>query len=697
MNRLRKLLSIANLRHRTGRRKGQITTLMLLMIVVVLSFVMMTANLGQLSMTATRLSNAADASALLLGSQLATKSKVLWESMEHQTEKCKKANFFSSFLAIPFAIAMLVLAPYLAPALVGTMVTTVAGVTVATGAAGVIAGAIGGAVGGAIGGAITGGGQGALSGALQGALVGASLGLGVSAGAAAGAKIGASMAVSAMGASAAILEGAGASLIAAGTTAGGIGGAALSAGSSVYTAVVQDQIRADAVTQAGKALNGLPEHERFRESVMFQAFLQTVDDPNEEADAADSDEDGDRGEKVPAFQVAWAARKEDMAGTVEDRMRPATIRFLNELAAFEAVARNATSPGGILSRLEVEGADGEVVELVRALERVFNLRFWTPGPTRADLEGWHEHDCRNCDAPSWYDEIDFTIDAFQDIVETSAGSDDGTHRGIREKPIEEVVSGWKTWVRSFYDPDNQGDFYDRLGMIVVGGDGLGGMPSWRDEIETIRRGLALCTYEEVCEELADNPERPRSTAGGPGGGWVVQPSSSTGSPPTPGGGSESSGQSRVTRHCVPVAVQNPSCRGDGTQVPVSGGSTDADFADEFGQVRGHLDGLVGQVRHFRDKIKEFYDEMRAAEDQLGATVSGGRISGSNPATYPWTDSRGRHSVTVEVGPFKVPSIQTRKSGGVFNKKICMRLEDYADDGSNTWVGITRRDQPSGMR
>ena len=133
---------MASLQRRRIGRRGQIATLLLLVIIGVLAFVLTTANMGQMSVQATRMANAADSSALLLGSQLASHSRFLWESLGRTEKKCKKGGLLALVLAIVFAVAALVIAPYLTP----MATTTIGGVTIASGSAGVAAGAIGGAL-----------------------------------------------------------------------------------------------------------------------------------------------------------------------------------------------------------------------------------------------------------------------------------------------------------------------------------------------------------------------------------------------------------------------------------------------------------------------------------------------------------------------------------------------------------------------
>lgn len=696
MNRLRNLISLANLsKPRVGGpfplrdARGQIATVLLLAIVAVLIFVLVTANLGNLSLTTTRVANAADSSALLLGSQLATKARVLWESLGRKTQKCTKGGFglLGAILAIVVAVVAIVLQQY--------YVLPVLGFAAGSTGAMVAAGAIGGAVGGALGGGIQGGGMGALLGGAQGALIGGSIGYGVgtfggvgsvagSGGAGAGtssAAIGATteaealsivaMEEAALGVGGAAGAGPTAVSAPAGTLLGGaagdtvflaaatsipasatvafgptstliasvpgaIGGGALSASSNLASAVIQEQLRGDAFAAAAKALSGLPEYDRFRDNSVFQALIQTVDDPNKITDAEDSDEDGDTKEQVPAFQVWWARRTNKIKGVVENYLKPYTQNFLNgPLATFENAAKATYTASGPLSRQEIEGADGTVVELARTLEnKGFDLAFWKPGPAKAALEAWQALDCATCPPPAGFDDVDFAVDTSQDLVEISSG--------LREKPIESVVGTWQTWIKLFDDPapDSQEDFYDLFNVLITGKDDVKGLNAWKTEIEDIRKGLPKCTYNETCDT-----------------GGV----------------------------CVITSVQNPPCKGDGTaaSLPLSGGSIDTDLADEFTPVQQQIGTLIGDIQTFRDASQQFHDNMKAAEALVAAQGGG--------TTYAWTDSRGPHSVKVEVGPFRIAYIKKKKSGGFLKKKICLILMDYSDGGGNTWVKLTRQD------
>jgi len=95
---------------------GQITTFLILGLVVILIFVLVLANIGQVSATATALSNAADSTALNLGSQLATRANVLCHSLATpdnpeacEVQQCKWQ--IASWLTFVIAVVMNIIIP----------------------------------------------------------------------------------------------------------------------------------------------------------------------------------------------------------------------------------------------------------------------------------------------------------------------------------------------------------------------------------------------------------------------------------------------------------------------------------------------------------------------------------------------------------------------------------------------------------
>ena len=113
---IRRLTSLSNFK-RASNPQGQIATLLILVTVIMLTFVLVIANVGKVATDRTVIANAADSAALLLGSQLATKARILHESLGNQPEQCKKGGWLSMILAIVIAIVAIVAAAFTAGAL----------------------------------------------------------------------------------------------------------------------------------------------------------------------------------------------------------------------------------------------------------------------------------------------------------------------------------------------------------------------------------------------------------------------------------------------------------------------------------------------------------------------------------------------------------------------------------------------------
>jgi len=139
--------------------------------IIALIFVLATVNIGNIGVQSTTLSNAADAGALILASNLATKSRQIWQALgdcgenpawncQGKTEKCKKKSFWSIILAVVIAIVAVVI----------TIVTYGAGSPLLLMVVGAVAGAVGGMIGAAIDGTPI------LAGAITGAMIGAAIG-----------------------------------------------------------------------------------------------------------------------------------------------------------------------------------------------------------------------------------------------------------------------------------------------------------------------------------------------------------------------------------------------------------------------------------------------------------------------------------------------------------------------------------------
>lgn len=645
---LRNITSLDNL-----GKKGQVATLLILMMVGVLIFILVTVNIGQNSIRATNLANAADAGALYLGSQLSTKANMLYESLGNNVEKCKRRGFLGIILAIIGAIT-----GYLIGGPLGA----------------VIGGAIGGSIGGAI---VTQSPVGALTGAIQGAIIGAAIASGAKLGAKLGGKLAAeeltgtalkealkdlsTEELAEMG-SVTVLEGTGELAVVIpstiGATIGAGAGATLAVGSTVYNEYVNDQMTAAAFAAAAEALSGLPEYDQYREGVFLQALSRTIDDPNKTQDIYDSDEDGDTEEMVPYFQYWWDRRAEELDGIIPE-LESLVEGFLSgPLSEFK---EKALAFQEALSREEIEGTDGRIVELLRVVEysEIYNFSFWQPGLSAEEWEEWveecEEEECETCseEPPAEYSELDYFIEELANLVEEI--------EAIQEQGTSGLTRTWHSWMGWFYDPEGDSDYYDTMETLIYGDEDedLGGLNAWKEEIEIARDNLPEC----------DHPW----TGWGWGSAW-----SSYGS----------YNYNYVTNPPCICTCYNYNFYGSWASSYGEISTIDKSLIDEdeFVDVLSRIDDFIGDIEDFRQELASLYDDFQVLYAELDTDYGG-----INPVTYSWTDSRGEHSITVEVGPFKVPWVRKEKRGNWLVGKICLVLTDYHDDGTNTWVKITRRD------
>lgn len=683
---------------------GQMATFLILIITVMLIFVLSLVNVGQVSNNATNLANASDSASLFLASQLGTKayqlSVSLYNSCKNGKKCCKSMGFLGMLLAIVVAIVV-------------TVITwnPGAGFWAAAGTVAIVAGSA--AVAGGIGGAIDG--SGFLQGAIQGAMIGASIAGGAymggsmfgttgttQAGAAAGTANAGSAGISAGASTAgsggatvtggvasgnnlAVLVAPGqvipswATTLASGSIAtvvpsfgGAMAGVGLASGLAVANGFIQMEMQADAMSAAAKAINGLPEKKRYRESTFLRAFSDTIDDPNKVADETDIDGDGDTTEKMPVFQVLWDRRVQEIKAATNPAINQAQDIidnfFDSKVSNFQAELDNFKAD---LARMEVEGSDGIVTELLRGLEigdgipPQYPVSFWDPGPDKAALgppveADGGDDDCDECDPPldslpPGYDELDSAIGYLQYVSDELKTLKDGAD-----------ANTWNQWGHFFYDvePDGADDdldledgedvladdttgetgwsLYDALGSLLNGEPSVNppqiGLRAWNNEVESIRLRLSACTYDPA------NPE---------------------GSP------------------------TNSPCLGHPTIPDFA--TIDTDLDNEFIPVQEAIAQFIATAEQFRRDAKEFYEVvsqlMPEEEPEAPPAATGYGLSGDNPAAYRWQDSRGDHSITVEIYKFKVPKIKKKKS--FF--KVCLKLKRFKQ---KVKLRITRAD-PSG--
>ena len=355
---MRHLNRLISLTHPARRPSGQIATFLLLAMVGVLILALATANLGTTSVAATKAANTADAAALEMGSELATRANRLinTKGLDGRTERCQRSGMLGVVLAVVLAIAIVVAQQYeLLPALIavipGATVTTVAAVNAA------LWGAMAGAVGGAIGGGIAqGSATGAVLGGLQGAAIGAAIGYGVGAGLYAGpgaagggltagspALLGSSApaaGIYATGAAAAAQAAPLATPVLATSTSGAIAGGTLATGATVYNPTVEEQRREANFNREVEGLRARPgERDQLRNAILHRLFSRTVDDPNEV-------EDPQTHAKRPAFDVWWEEREERFQALFPLIMADVQAFLDGPMTTFETQAEAAYLAGG---------------------------------------------------------------------------------------------------------------------------------------------------------------------------------------------------------------------------------------------------------------------------------------------------------------------------------------------------------------
>ncbi len=656
--------------------KGQIATVLILMIVAVLIAILVTVNLGQVSLTATNLANSADSAALLLASQLATQSTQLYKAVGGYKE-CKKGGWASIIFAIVLAVIVIVIiivswGTATAPALGAWL-------GVAQGTALIVGGAIGGAIGGGIGAAYQG--TSVAQGVFQGAAIGAMMGYG--AGGIVGAEFGAGA-----GAAATSAEGLGtfsglAPAATLGTEATAMGILGLSA--TIYNADVASQNQASAFSAAAKILSGLPQYHRIRESVFLNVFGQTVDDPNKEPDVDDLDVDGEVDDKISHFLNWWESRVkelkrvvpilESLTKTFVQSTLPAFKDYLLEAAVgaiiqetIDDTLTDVVSPG-LLVRYEsiypkYDGwppgliyaeDDGKLVWFARTIEREsgIDVSFWKPGtPSEA--------------AADYLDEIDAMVSQFKDSI---ALIDD--YISLEDYVITRLAVNFESWANYFYDPTStwtlgsttaQKDIYDVFQNAVKPG-----LTSWVNEIKRVRSLLPECSKGRLVY-----------TGGDPA--WECQECLP---PPVV-----------CPKECLltsGVGVQEPPCMFNKDDLE-EGGTLDTTFLEHINQLIGEVDSYNAGLEPHLAAIQAYYENMKATLDSVSTS-----IGGVNPAVYDWTDSRGEHNITVQVSNYTVASTKNTSSGGWLKKESCIELVNYNDlVGDNTWVKVTRKD-PAGTK
>jgi len=133
---------------------------------------------------------------------------------------------------------------------------------------------------------------------------------------------------------------------------------------------------------------------------------------------------------------------------------------------------------------------------------------------------------------------------------------------------------------------------------------------------------------------------------------------------------------------------------NGARIPfgTSNADTDDEFWPEVDASNGSIEQFIQDIQAFRTAIVDFDKAIKEA-DQPPDDFGSATLSGVNPVTYTWPDSRGTQRVTAHVGDFKLAWVRKTQTGTkYFVRKTCVKLKDYKDpNGERSWVRIARED------
>lgn len=709
------ITSLNNL-HKNKTKCGQIATLLILMIVAILIFVMVTVNIGQVSVTTTVLANAVDSGALYLASQLSTKAAYLIDTLRHQgsgsysdnpPQRCKKGGLLGIILAIALAVLAIVTFQYwIAPAYgaIGSgmfaLSVGAAGSGAATFTGTVVAGALGGMIGGAIGGGIvsesfTGALTGAITGLMLGAAIGAAWGFASAVWAGPG---GASLSTPAS--SQLIGQAAGAPATGA-TVGGGTAGSAVGLGSggligtaaeSAMTGAIVPQMTFPAFTQIPQALWGVAGLSGVTGlgwgTTGGAAAVALV------GGAKIYTESVKESETAAAFSAAARA----LNGLPEyDRIREGVF--------LQVLSQTIDDPNRALDVYDLNG-NGDTSDTVTAFQNRWHERIKKIERIIPDLQAltreFINEDLENFEntARSQYE----TEPA--NLSRKEAGGKDGV---IVELARALQQAGYNV---SFFKPGipqspescptcQEYEYYDQVEAVVSelndlveiakglrGEESPEGVPdiskltsSWQSWINWFYDPDSTDDYYDTLNILVNGDESFRGLRG-----WRDEISALRATLDICYYGEENAGICESCSACANNCITNPPCQT----------SVDEDLLDEFDASLQAINGLISDIEAFRQAAKAYYEAMQDTYKKID--LSGGELTGVNPIRYSWKDSRGDHWIEAQVGPFRLASIRTRKYGNFLKNKICLEVINYQDNGANSWVSVTRQgpsDKPMG--
>lgn len=491
---LRQLKNTASLNNlKNAGRGGQVATLLILFLVVMVMFILVTVNIGAVSKRATHLANSTDGAALVLGSPLASYAYNLYKLLGNRTEKCKKGGMLSSFIAF-FAALVVTIASY------GSM--SWVWVVVLAGVAGMVGGALGAAIQGDSGTAIA-------MGAVRGLAIGVAVGAGGTLPGWGPAVFGTTLmaGVSATALMTAVI------VLTAATFA-----------ATMYTAYVSMQMSLAIMSVLARYFKRLPRNQNMAEQVFYYAFSNEIDEQATVPDVDDLDGDGSTTNLVPRFAYWWRDHMQNVIANSGGCTAP-TQRFIEDaLIPFYENAKYRMMP--LLNRLENEcactpafaggprGSESPLVELFRTLYTYgYNVdtalpaddgpRPWRPGPDNAQLTNWYCSD--DDDDPPYgqgYDGVDGVqnrLDDFMNYARILLGEieDPACGRMYTYDPAslgnelqpEKDCDDVSNWLTDLYCPRED---YDTYRSLVRVGESL---EFWRNNTISVRLSMGACQVQ----------------------------------------------------------------------------------------------------------------------------------------------------------------------------------------------------------
>lgn len=733
--------------------RGQIATFLLLVVVAALIFVMMTANLGKLAVQATTVANAADAASLLLGSQLATKSGQIYRAMGNRDSVVVRGGWLSTALSIVFAIVGFFLLPGIG-AVLGAVAGGALGGAVGSAVQGTDpgVGALQGAIVGVsmVGGAISIGivGVGLAAGA---AMYNKTVEEGV--------RIDtidtAMRALSRLPEDRQVQERVIYEALSRSVDdpvmvpdTGDVNGDGTVDNEKL--ADLDADGRTDDTVQRWTAmwthrLLGFDAAGQYEE--MAARITAFAEGPLKRfRDVAEA-----------AYRTCEAGRIRGTEAELLAEAQAALGR--SGWSQWQACAVAGWLTRRDLEGSVQGSGPGALEQLARPLETVprtdsenqtrYALDFWHEGPTMADFNAWANSEDENAtltESNGGGDAADEAIEALVSFVETVDPIQAKVQEGkTAPQVLESLAVTWKSWTRLFFDPEVDASgatpsdlmtYYGWLGRV------LDGMSQWEARFRQIRGQLPACEFD------ADHP-----VPGGPPpvsidfyAAYFSDPGN-IGVPNDYGLANESgtlrrlcqlagyplegSGSISVWSSCGDNGLvywrggsfwdtangcnwgggylTSVTCQmGAPTNFPCRWNTTatvdqDLQDQDEFEAVLaagGPLKTFISEVETFRAALKQFHTTMQGIENRMFADnvtfPDAFFIPASNGLAYQWRDSRGWHKVDVRV-KFRLPWVSKKKKSTFFGAvtKTTYRLENGSDNGSFTWVKVTRSDPATG--